>query len=943
MGKSLIRAAAAALLLSVLSFAAQAAGLGRLTVLSSLGQPFRGEIDLVSVKKEELASLTARIASPDAFRQADLPFTAYVSNLKLAVEKRPNGDLYVKVSAAQPLNEPFIDFLVELAWTSGRLVRSYTALVDPPAVGDEKSDTAQAEPAAAAPAPAAEPASKAAEPATEVKASAPPAVEAAPLPAEPKSEPAPAPAEAAAPAPAPAKAAASEGISDYKVKRGDTLAKIARANRPADVSLEQMLVLLYRDNPDAFDGKNMNRLRAGRVLRLPDATEVGSVSADEARKEVKVQAANWNAYREKLAAAAPALEEAPSRASAGKVTTKVEEKAAPSLEPPKEVLKLSKGEPAKAGAAPAAKDGKASQDQVRALEEEVASKGKAVADANERIAQLEKQIKDMQALVEMKSKGMADLQKAAPAKPGAAPTAPEKPVTKLEPTTPTPMKAEPAPSGPKLDAKTGAPDLVPHKDKVVPAAEPATPPVTAEAPLPAPEPPKPPKKKVIPLPPPPPPPSLVDQILGEPLYLAGGGAVIALLGGLGYMSWKRRRGTGASKGETEDYGDGGVGAAAAAALSAGAAADDERQTADSGVESDPLAEAEVFLIYGRDGQAEERLKEAIAAAPTRYELHAKLLEIYAKRGDALAFEPVAKDLQMGTGGQGELWEKAVRLGYQLDPGNPRYLAGKPAEGDTERTFPGSEATVQMEAMGEEATRSDLDFNLGFDESPSNVSTDIDLGELGQQLEQASATKTDIDIGTLTGAASEFDDIVDPSKTIVTSADEIAPTVQMAAFDPTANLAAPDTGDLPTLPGIPPGAAAAAADDLGLDFDLGDATKDDADKPLDSGDDGLGGISFDLNTLKLDSPPLEQPGATTPSAPDLDLGGISLELDQPGTPPEAPAGKDEKWYDVQTKFDLAKAYQEMGDKEGAREILQEVIADGDGEQKAAAQSLLDSLG
>ena len=104
------------------------------------------------------------------------------------------------------------------------------------------------------------------------------------------------------------------------------------------------------------------------------------------------------------------------------------------------------------------------------------------------------------------------------------------------------------------------------------------------------------------------------------------------------------------------------------------------------------------------------------------------------------------------------------------------------------------------------------------------------------------------------------------------------------------------------------------------------------------------LSFDLDTLKLDSPPLASGGANTAGSnvPDLDLSTISLNLgDTEST--VAPTGRDEKWYDVQTKFDLAKAYQEMGDKDGAREILQEVIAEGDADQKAAAEKLMGSLG
>ena len=142
--------------------------------------------------------------------------------------------------------------------------------------------------------------------------------------------------------------AAATGTVESKeygpVKRGETLAKIAASVKPEAVTLEQMLVNLYRSNPDAFDG-NMNRLKTGKILRVPEQEQIASTGQSEAVKEIRVQAADWNAYRQKLAGAAG---EAPAResksAASGKITTAVEDKAA--KEAPKEVLRLSKGEPA---------------------------------------------------------------------------------------------------------------------------------------------------------------------------------------------------------------------------------------------------------------------------------------------------------------------------------------------------------------------------------------------------------------------------------------------------------------------------------------------------------------------------------------------------------------------------------------------------------------------
>jgi len=953
--KSLIRVVAMVVALLTWSMAAYGAGLGKLTVISTLGQPFRGEIDLVSVKKDELSSLTARIASPDAFKQADLPYTAYVSNLKLSVETRPNGEPYLRVSSFQPLNEPFVDFLVELSWNSGRLVRAYTALVDPPVVTDAETGKApevkpapvpapQPEPRAAAPVPAPAP-----EPAP-VTAQAPtpmpePAPEAAPEPveptpsAQPPAEPAiaqadrggvnvPEPAEQAGGKRAmPASSSSQRGAlagGEVLVKSGDNLSKIAQANMTEGLSLDQMLVLLYRENPEAFAGKNMNRLKTGKVLRLPDDSTVVDMSPQDARKEVRVQAANWNAYREKLAAVAaetPAVDTGAAQSSTGKVTTSVQEKT-PEAEAPKEVLKLSKGEPAKAGAP--GQDAKAMQDKIRALEEEVAAKTKASKDAGERIATLEKTIKDMQALMAIKSKGMTDLQKPGAQPSAAAPATPEPPKAATATPAPAPATVTPAAEAPVSTSGTAS----------------VTPAPGEEAPKP--------KKKFV-APPPPPPPSFVDEMLDNPLVPAAGAGGLVVLGGLAYYFVKRRRGAGADSASTEKKAKKGKKKGAAQPLEGEATEELPADVAVGGAargagdfheEGDPLAEAEIFLTYGRDNLAEERLKEAIAATPQRFELHGKLLEIYAGRKDVASFEQVAKELQVGTGGRGEVWNKAARLGYQLDPQNPRYAAGRPDEDDgTATVVVGSTAALASAAAAAaaavvmsrpggsgDAAKTNLDFNLGFDDSAVGTTTDIDLGRLGPEVEAASSMSTDFDLGALEDASDMTESVIlDPGTQLPGSDNES--TVQIAAFEGTA-----------PLPQAEP--AATAGGGMDFDFDVSAISPPaPGEAPHEAPDDG--GLNFDISGLNLDGQS-DASGAGGSMAPDLDLSGINLDLG--GAPASASSGgKDDKWFDVQTKFDLAKAYQEMGDREGAREILQEVLSEGDAEQKAAAQAVLGSLG
>jgi len=135
MGKKMVRnlkSIAAIALLTGVAFMAQAAGLGKLTVNSALGQILNAEIDLVSLQPGELDSLSARVASPEAFRDARVEYSPSLRLLRFSVEKRPNGQPYLKVTSIAPVNEPFVDALIEVTWPAGRIQREYPILLDPP-------------------------------------------------------------------------------------------------------------------------------------------------------------------------------------------------------------------------------------------------------------------------------------------------------------------------------------------------------------------------------------------------------------------------------------------------------------------------------------------------------------------------------------------------------------------------------------------------------------------------------------------------------------------------------------------------------------------------------------------------------------------------------------------------------------------------------------------
>jgi len=772
--------------LIALPLMAHAAGLGKLSVTSALGQPLTAEIELFAADKAELDSLSANLASDQAFRDARVEFAPVLSSLRFTVEKKPSGKAILKVTSSRPVNDPFIDMLVELNWASGRLVREYTMLLDPPGMAAQQTVA----PVAAVTPPQA------------------PQTQAVPAPAAAKM-----PAAAARkPQPIPEQAVPLDRVT---ARRGDTLTNIAMRVRPESVSLEQTLVGLYRENPQAFDG-NMNRLKAGKTLAVPPAETVAAISQKEAVRELKLQADDWRAYRQKLAAAvtaAPAAQAAPGQASSGKITPKVEDRAKPAPEAQKDVLKLSKVTPP-AAAAGKADETRALQEKLRAQEEDATAREKALQESDERVAKLEKQIQDMQKLVEMREKAQSEAP--APAKPA-----------------PVPVEAKPAPA------------------PVAPAV--VAPPVSPE-----------------------PAENWYDPLLANPLYWGGGLAALGLGGVLWWMMAGGGRRRKVSNTALEDsIMSGGevrpntvIGAASGGSVNTGDTSflTDFSQAGLGTIDThdvDPIAEAEVYMAYGRDAQAEEILKEAIAKNPDRHEIRVKLLEIYAARRNTVAFEAVAGELHAALGSKpSPLWDKACEMGRSIDPTNPLY---------------GGVQSGAAPAATVAATTTVAGGAVAFD-------------TVAPEAEEP--------------AEPELEPVMEPEPQAESAPLEFESAGHVLNFDmPSEPAAAPETGYV-------------EMDTQGLDFDLPDL-----DLPAMTDD-----------TLKLDL------GLEEDNGPDskFDFSGLDLDLGEAG-------GNELELDEVGTKLDLARAYVEMGDKEGAREILNEVLAEGSEKQKDDAKGMLSSLG
>jgi pilus assembly protein FimV len=882
-----------------LSTTVSAAGMGGINVASALGQPLKADIELVAISKTEKDSLVARLASPEAYKSAGLDYP-YGNKFKFQIDSRADGQPYIKASSAQPVNDPFVSLLVELTWSSGKLSREYTFLLDPPGYVPEQPAPAvvQAvapEVQAAAPelAASAVPEVTAATPAEQTVpvVAVPPAEQAAPSvvevpPAEQaaSSVAAATPAEQAAPAEtavkpeekaAPEAAAAQENNMEFfAVKRGDTMHKIAEKYKPADVSLERMLVAIYRANADHFDGRNMNRIKAGKVLHFPSQQELMSVSQPDAVKEIHAQAADWNAYRQKLASAATVgnQTQAAQQVATGKISSSIADMAPVVKESAREVLKLSKGEaPGDQVGTGAGGKSMSVQDQKNAAQEEAIAKNKALKEGQERTALLEKNIQDMQHLAQLKAEAAALAQ-------------------------------------PPVTVKAAVSEVM-----ATSAVKPA--PVAQPKPVPKPMP-----KEVKPEP------SLLDQVLDEPLYLAGAALALLVLGGLSVMLYRRKKNS--SDGDTgqpiEDVGE--ISGRMAAPVLPSPETGDFTNTAAAQPAAvsqsdnvDPISEADLFLNFGRDVQAEEILKEALQNTPNNHQIHLKLLGIYVTRKDTNSFSTIARQLK--DAGDEDAWKQAAAMGRKLEPNNPMYGGAIENAGSATVQMTAFDATPEPENVPKPQA-SALDFDFDINASAAKQATSPEQDFLGG-AEQTSVMSAD---GRLAAQGAEMDFDVTSTKTSKAGGMD---------FDVTSTH--PSMG----AAGMTTEAVAQVSDDMVFDVTGSQSFKPAAVQPeLNKPAKDDGGMEF-----TLDFPVEKAAGKSATAQSDaIGLAGISLNFDDaPASSGSTAENKDDHWQDVATKLDLAKAYHEMGDASGAREILEEVLREGDAGQREAAQNLFEQLG
>lgn len=736
------------------AFASQtfAMGLGDIRLNSVLNQPLLAEVELLSPTPTDLVALRVALASNEAYHKAGVERAFFHTKLRFEVVSRPNGSAMIKITSREAVREPYLDFLLEATWGSGQVLREYTVLVDPPALMPAPKPAMRA-PVAAATTTA---------PTSRVTT--------------------------AAPSSRTSSAPSGAVNGEYSVSRSDTLWGVATAVRPDnDVSMEQTMLGLLEANPTAFYDQNINNLKAGYVLRVPSREEMTAVSQNEAVAETRRQNALW---REGRTAQTKAMATKPAEAA---VTASADTAAATASAAADAQLKL---------VAPETNaDGSPSDSAVNDLRKDLALAVESVEaqrqenqDLNTRLKQLEDQLSQLHRMIELKDNQAAQL---------AGTAAPTTDATDTAAAMPETTTSEGETVAPAMDATaTGdAESAQMPTDTTLPGAESEVVPETVvgstedltqeevmpesvPAPTPAPVI----KQEVESIPEPIAQEGLLSSLMANPMFkwAVGGGAILVAL--LAWLGMRRSRDDDSDFQEsilaerhakvTAAAPNYAAPVAAAAATTKSSAAETSAKDAvptdsslftdfavsDMGAihndaEADPVAEADVYLAYGRYQQAEELIRGALSRAPQRNDLKLKLLEVLFAAKNANSFDGEAEAFLASLGNpDSDEWQRVVEMGQELNPTNPLYGALGAAAAPVE-------------------TADDMNFSGDISE-PDN-SLDFDAGDLDsftpkvEDAESSIPVEEDLSFD-LSGA-----DMDDAGEGTLASSDEVATKLDLA--------------------------------------------------------------------------------------------------------------------------------------------------------------------
>ena len=942
-------------------------GIGDIKLHSALNQKLNAEIALILSGNESPSNIKVKLAPPEKFDEAGIPWSYFLSKIQFEAIVKPDGSVVVKLSSNEALSEPFLDFLLEVSWPQGNLYREFTVLVDPPATYNQPVIPVATEAVA-----------------SEMKGFR---VRPAKLPSQDVSS----------------TDSGLQTITEYGPTDGaDSLWKVAKnVNSDPDVSVEQMMIALYEANPQAFYKENVNALMAGKVLKVPEQQVVLRLSRKQASSEFYRQVKAWEGRIETK----PVVDELTTLQTTADAESGQLKLIAPSEAEVADDIEVVPGEATTASNIEA----NVSEIQAGTGSDSLSVENQ---DLKARLEKLEKQMAIMQKMLVLRDEQLAVLQS------GQAHT--QTIPLYLEQTVATNQIDQT--QGKKLNQPTvadtvvGRPQTEPKPQQVLPQHEQAKPEIQQVKPEP--------KQQIKPSPAPKPQPQA--KITREPNQESGSGLdtyyqVIRIVGGgvlglLGWLWWRKRKFEEEQNSESmfavssqivlpdtdqeialsddgSSYDVGTVGESSF--LSEFTPSDFDAFETDQS-EVDPISEADVYLAYGRYQQAEELMLQAIQDQPDRDECKLKLLEIFYANENKEAFSTYAKELaEAGKKDDDGFWAKVAEMGNEIITDSPLFSTGAISSGtDLQAGFDSEESDLEGGATEtvQEADNGVLDIDLSSTSLEANDGESIDLvlnSDLGGTEEISDALENQAQ----SSRDNEFDfdlSVFDTEQPDHGQEDESSSEL--------ADIESLDV-DLNSLGGEPPvdsGVADLAEDPESLDFnfsseesqpkneellDLGSESEslEDMDNFGFSEAETTGTSTEDLESLDFNfSSEESQPkneelldlGSESEGLEDLDNFGFSeaettetstddfdfnFDLDSPpndlnDVTIDSPDVNQEEHQvsdltdmdECETKIDMAKAYIDMGDEETAKSIAEEVMKKGNENQKQEAKEIIERL-